>query len=88
MIKTLTNHPYAQCKIIINDNSIACQSYNTIVATINNGWLVINGLYSATTRRHIGEFVKEYANINYQIAKRLYNDGFQYNIYTGELRPV
>jgi hypothetical protein len=88
MIKTLTNHPYAQCKIIINDNSIACQSYNTIVATINNGWLVINGLYSATTRRHIGEFVKEYANINYQIAKRLYNDGFQYNIYTGELRPI
>jgi hypothetical protein len=88
MIKTLTNHPYAQCKIIINDNSIACQSYNTIVATINNGWLVINGLYSATTRRHIGEFVKEYANINYQIAKRLYGDGFKYNIYTGELRPV
>lgn len=88
MTKTLTNHPYAKCKIIINDNSIACKSYNTIVATIENGWLVINGLYSATTRRHIGEFVKEYANINYQIAKRLYGDGFKYNIYTGEICPV
>lgn len=88
MIKTLTNHPYAQCKIIINDNTTACKSYNTIVAIIENGWLIINGLYSATTRKHIGEFVKEYADINYQIAKRLYNDGYKYNIYTGEICPV
>ena len=88
MKKRLTNHPYANCEIIINPGYIACKSYNTIVATIQGGWLVINGFYSATTKRHIGEFVKEYANISYQIAKRLYNDGYKYNIYTGEICPV
>ena len=75
-------------EIIFNENSIACKSYNTIVATITNGWLVINGLYSATTRCHIGAFVKEYANLTYQTAKRLYNDGFKYNIHTGEICAI
>ena len=84
----LTNHPYANCEIITTESIIACKSYNTIVATIENGWLVINGLYSQTTKRHIGSFVKEYANLTYQTAKRLYEDGFKYNIRTGEIVPV
>jgi hypothetical protein len=47
--------------------------------------LRVYGLYSATTRRHIGAFVKEYANLTYQTAKRLYEDGYGYNIHTGEI---
>ena len=61
MMTKLTAHPYAQCTIYANGNTIRCISYTTEVATIENGWLTIHGLYSATTRRHIGSFVKEYA---------------------------
>lgn len=85
MTKKLTNHPYAQCEIIITESTIACKSYQTIVATIQDNVLRVHGLYSATTRRHIGAFVKEYANLTYQTAKRLYEDGYGYNIYTGEI---
>ena len=88
MKKKLSAHPYANCEIITTANTIACKSYNTIVAIIEDGWLVVNGLYSQTTKRHIGSFVKEYANLTYQTAKRLYEDGFKYNIDTGEICPV
>lgn len=64
---------------------IALYSYNTKVAEIRNGWLHIYGLYSMTTRKHIGWFMKE-LGFNYQIAKQLYNDYKSMNIYTGEVR--
>ena len=81
----LSAMPYAQAKVIKNeDGAIVLQSYQTLVATISrDGWLSINGLYSATTRKHIGAFVREYAHISYQLAKQLYEDGYLYNIYTG-----
>lgn len=90
MKKTLTAMPYAQASVnIATDGSIALISYRTCVATIDNqGWLMVCGLYSATTRRHIGAFVKEYANITYQTAKMLCNDGYKYNIHTGEVVGV
>ena len=88
-ITTLSAMPYAQAKVHKHDDgTIVLVSYSTPVAYIEaDGWLYIRGLYSATTRKHIGVFVKEYANIYYQTAKRLYNDGFKYNIYTGEVAP-
>ena len=86
----LSAMPYAQATVRKFDNgNIALISYVTTVAWLdNNGWLTIHGLYSATTRRHIGAFVKEYACIDYQTAKRLYNDGMMYNIYTGEVKEI
>ena len=48
------------------------------------GWLHINGLYSATTRKHIGWFMRE-LGFTYQLAKTLYNDNKEFNIYTGEV---
>lgn len=87
MMTKLTAHPYAQCTIYANGNTIRCISYTTEVATIENGWLTIHGLYSATTRRHIGSFVKEYAGLTYATAKRLYEDGYRYNVTTGEIAP-
>ena len=90
MEKNLSAMPYAQAKVIIMDNgNIILRSYYTDAAMIrSDGWLTINGLYSATTRKHIGAFVKEYANISYQLAKQLYNDKMRYNIYTGEVAPI
>lgn len=87
---TLTAMPYAQATIHKHDDgTIVLISYQTPVAYIEaNGDLCIRGLYSATTRKHIGAFVREYANLDYQTAKRIYEDGYAYNIYTGEVVQV
>lgn len=87
MIKKLEKMPYAQASVIIMDNGLVIlRSYFTDVAMIQpDGWLTINGLYSATTRKHIGAFMNEYANSSYQLAKELYKKKLSYNIYTGEV---
>ena len=85
--KKLSAMPYAQAEIHVHDDgTIVLISYTTPVAYIEaDGWLYIRGLYSATTRKHIGKFVREYANIDYQTAKRIYEDGYGYNLYPGEV---
>ena len=86
----LTAMPYAQATIRKHDDgTVVLISYSTPVAYIEpDGRLYIRGLYSATTRKHIGAFVREYANISYQTAKRIYEDGCGYNIHTGEVVGV
>lgn len=86
-IKKLSAMPYAQAHVeYIDDNNVYLWSYRTLVAQIENGWLTINGLYSATTRRHIGCFMREYVNgSNYHLAKQLYYDNMACNINTGEV---
>ena len=37
IMKKLSAHPYAQCEIITAPAYAACKSYNTIVATIDEG---------------------------------------------------
>lgn len=83
----LSAMPYAQAKVVkCSEGGFVLVSYATQVAYIDpEGWLRIFGLYSATTRRHIGAFVKEYARVSYQTAKMLYEKGQVYNIYTGEV---
>ena len=87
---TLTAMPYAQATIRKHDDgTIILISYTTPVAYIEaDGRLYIRGLYSATTRKHIGAFVREYAQLDYQTAKRIYEMGCGYNIHTGEICPV
>ena len=87
---TLSAMPYAQAIIRKYENGvIVLISYSTPVAYIEaDGRLYIRGLYSATTRKHIGAFVREYANLDYQTAKRIYEDGRGYNIHTGEVVEV
>lgn len=89
-VTKLSAMPYAQaCVYHTCENATILRSYQTDVACIdNNGWLVVNGLYSMTTRKHIGAFVKEYAKINFQLAKKFYQDGMKYNIFTGEVCPI
>lgn len=51
---------YKKAFIIRNaDGTIELISYSTTVATIKNGKLHINGFYSATTLRHLKEFVQQ-----------------------------
>ena len=89
-IKKLSAMPYAQAHIEIeHDGATHLFSYTTRVAMIDaDGWLTIFGLYSQTTKRHIGCFMAEYANSTYYLAKTLYSEKLQYNIHTGEVVEI
>lgn len=86
MTRKFKDHPHAQaCIIECNDGYKALQSYETIVIEINpEGWLHVNGLYTMTTKRHMGWFMRE-LGFTYQLAKQLYEDNKEMNIYTGEV---
>lgn len=88
--RNLSAMPYAQaCVAVYNENSLALISYSTIVAEIDcEGWLTINGLYSATTRKHISAFMREYTPCDYYTAKELYENGEKLNILTGEVIAI
>ena len=91
MIKKLTDHPYSQCYVSIDPKvGIRFYSYRTLVITIDNdGWLTCYGLYSATTRKQIGWFMREYCSpLTYHDVKSCYCDNIQINIHTGEIRLV
>ena len=87
----LKNHPYAQCSVReLIDGSVVFTSYYTDVIYIDkDGWLYVSGLYSATTRKQIGWFLKEYVpQLNYYDIKRLYYSELLINIYTGEFKRL
>lgn len=83
----LTFMPYAQATVIIdNDNNITLRSYKTDVLYLDKeGFLTVTGLYSMTTRKHIGAFMKEYTSFNFAFAKAAYEGNYKINIYTGEI---
>jgi hypothetical protein len=92
-IKKLSRMPYAQAHVEIDENgNIHLFSYVTLVCTITkDGWLTCTGTYSQTTRKHIGAFMREYVEYpngergTYQEAKRCYEEGYRFNIETGEV---
>ena len=87
----LKNHPYAQCSVrVLLDGSVVFTSYNTDVIYIDkDGWLYVSGLYSETTRKQIGYFLKEYVpQLNYYAIKKLYSKNLLFNIHTGELKKL
>lgn len=90
MMKKLAAMPYAQAQVLTaEDGSIRLQSYETIVAQIDaDGWFSVNGLYSMTTRKHIGAFAKEYTPFDFQTAKLIYSNNEKINIHTGEVLPL
>ena len=87
----LKNHPYAQCSVrVLIDGSVVFTSYNTDVIYIDkDGWLYVSGLYSATTRKQIGYFLKEYVpHLNYYVIKWLYYSKRTINIHTGVVKKL
>ena len=89
MTYVLQEMPRAQAKVCVFDaDHIELISYQTIVAAIHGDWLYVYGLHSATTRRHIGAFVREYIGIDYQVAKYLCEKKMKYHIFTGEVVPI
>lgn len=80
------DHPHASAWIITHPTGEQVLiSYTTPVIEIDReGWLHVTGLYSMTTIKHIGWFMRE-LGFTYQLAKQLYNDNKDFNIYTGEV---
>lgn len=89
-IKKLSAIPYGNAFVEIDtDNgNLYLWSYRTLVAKVENNWLTVNGLYSATTRTHISAFMREYCKSDYQMAKQLYTDGYRLDITTGEVEEI
>jgi hypothetical protein len=50
---------YGKAKVTEKGNKKVLTSYSTDVAEIENGNAKVHGLYSATTTRHIKEFLKQ-----------------------------
>lgn len=91
IIKKLSKMPYAQAHIEIDESgNITLFSYITRVATLTaDGWLIIHGLYSMTTRKHISAFMQEYCQpFDYQTAKKIYEDNMRLNIDTAEVEDL
>lgn len=89
--KRLESMPSAQCGVRFDENgAVTFVSYDTEVITIDpHGWLTCTGTYSATTRKQIGRFLREYAPfVTYSDAKRCYEKNETINIYTGEVEKL
>ena len=85
--KNLAFCPYGSAGVVFNNNGVHLISYTTLVCSIDNdGFLSCTGVYSRTTMKHIGAFLKEYApNMCYYDAKKAYENSYAINIYTGEI---
>ena len=86
LMVTLKKMPYAQASVQILETgeNFRCNliSYTTCVAhIIDGGWLIVNGLYSATTRKHLSAFASEYCNTDYYTLKKCYEKNLAYNIH-------
>lgn len=92
----LQSMPYASARVYKNtDGSMELYSYQTLVIFIDkDGWMDCTGTYSATTRKHIGAFMRNEASklsghkLDYYTAKRCYLNNETINIYTGEVKKI
>ena len=85
--KAVAGHEYAQAhENFFDDGTVELWSYTTrIISIAPDGWLHVTGLYSMTTIKHIGWFMRD-RGFTYQLAKQMYLDNKEFNIYTGECR--
>ena len=51
---------YGKARVKADNEGLTLQSYQTDVAKIVGGKAIVKGLYSATTTRHIKEFLKQH----------------------------
>jgi len=84
MTKRLENHKSAQCHVIIDGSDVHFISYVTRVISIvmnpetGERMIECTGTYSATTRKQIGWFLKEYApDLCYYDMKSIAGMGFK-----------
>lgn len=84
----LSGHGSAQAGVTFSfDGAIGLWSYATYVCTIKGDLVRCFFHGTATTRKHIGWFMREYAKSTYQLAKMSADTGKWVNFKTGELVP-
>lgn len=82
----LADHESAQAGVIFRpDGEIHLYSYATHVCTIKGDYVYCYYNGTATTRKHIGWFMREYANSYYQVAKMSAVTEKWVNFKTGEV---
>lgn len=86
-IRKLARMPYAQAHVEIDDeDNIYLFSYNTLVCELTHDHILsCFGLYSATTRKHIGAFMREFTDFDYYMAKNAYLEKYSISLETGEI---
>ena len=95
-IKKLARMLYAQAHVEIDEaGNKYLFSYTTLVVELTkDGWLTCTGLYSRTTRKHIGAFMREYVTWpngepgDYYTAKHAYEGHYRFNVNTGEVEDL
>lgn len=91
--RNLSDHASAQCCVKLFDNGdIVLRSYATDVLYCRNenNTMICTGTYSATTRKHIGWFLREYApSVSYADVRDAYDHDEAIVLYPGriETRP-
>lgn len=88
MITKLKNHKYSQCFIRTYNNIEEFWSYKTMVlqTNIDTNIMIVTGLYSNTTRKHISWYLAErFLHISYDTIKKAYDEKKNINIITTEL---
>lgn len=86
--KRLPGMEYAQAGILYEPAAEFLVSYETIVAELSaNGWVHVYGLFSTTTRKHLGRWAKLHG-LTYSDVKKMYDTEHEYNIYTKQQRPA
>lgn len=84
----LTAHPFSQCHIAVDDNMTIFVSYRTPVVVIDgNGYVhAMNMIYwSATTRRQISWFLREYTGISYATLRDAAREGLAIHSQYGDV---
>lgn len=90
-ITSLTGHKFASAYTFMDvHGGYGLVSYKTQVLHIDkDGWCVVTGLYSRTTIKHIGWFVKEFLpHLTYYTLKKVCLDNMKINVKTGEVKPL
>lgn len=82
----LSGHESAQAGVIFSiDGAVELWSYATHVCTIKGDYVYCYYNGTTTTRKHIGWFMREYANSYYQVAKMSAVTEKWVNFKTGEV---
>lgn len=88
----LKAHPYAQCAVRVFENGdMLFDSYRTVIIVYCHAErkLYCTGTYSATTRKQIGWFMREYfPAFSYHTIKHIAEHNESLNVDTGECAPL
>lgn len=90
MKKTLSAHPYSQCSVIVTEDQITFVSYATPVVIIDKqGYVHALPAFScsATTRKQVGWFLREYTGIDYQYLRNHARAGLAVHGINGDCIP-